>query len=705
MVPFKTNVRIFIIEYICVVILQTFYAVTVSGIEVAGIVSMGLLPALFMALIAVNVKNDVMVIRCMYLASITTFIILSYILNVQGSITFMFLAMAVTMALFINKRILGEYYIVTTLVLVAIGIIQGTNVDASTDIRLYITYVMLYACALTTMLYIVHGVENYKKSMEEKNEIAREALETKSNFLANMSHEIRTPMNAIYGMAELLEEKAFDAEDKRYIAVIKNSSENLLSIINEILDFSKVDSGKMILDEIPYDINNMLDDVISIIRFRLREKNVSLQIDIDKNIPVQPIGDEMRIRQILINLLNNSVKFTNRGTIVLRMRWKEVENDSGILKIAVEDTGIGISEENIGKLFTAFGQLDTKKNRNVEGTGLGLAIVKDLVNLMNGDIRVESMITKGSSFYVDIPQKVYDVTPCEFEASESESYSSNEHYEIPFISPKAKVLIVDDNKVNLQVAKELMKLFGFEATLVESGQEAIDKVVKHLVTYDIIFMDHMMPFMDGVEATKQIRLLDDEYAKNVPIIALTANAIKGVETQFRDAGMNDYLPKPIKLDQLSRVLSKWIPLNKQFAPSTPVEKIDEMESNKDYTMMSREEVLVSLEGVDTKTGIKNCAGSIDVYFDLLQTFAASNMAATLNAYFEKEDLEKYGVTVHSIKGAAKNIAAHDIADKAYSLERAAKRGDIHYIWDNHDDLIREYTALVKLLKQIFFGTK
>ncbi len=707
MLPFKTNVKIFIIEYVCAVLLQTIYAVSISGLEAARVVLMGLLPAIFMVFIALKIRKDVVLIRCMYLASITTFVFMCLYMNLMSAIAFLFLAMGVTIALFINYKILMEYFIVTLTVLLGIAgyeiVVEGSN--ASIDIRIYITYMMMYAFAFVALLFIVIGVNKYKEEMEEKNEVAKEALNAKSNFLANMSHEIRTPMNAIYGMAELLEEKDFPTEEKNYIAVIKNSSENLLSIINEILDFSKVDSGKMTLDLVSYSINNMLNDVISIIRFRLRDKNVEMLIDIDPMIPSGLIGDEIRIKQILINVLNNAVKFTNRGNVMLRMRWKSTSSKEGILKIAVEDTGIGISPENIEKLFTAFGQLDTKKNRNVEGTGLGLAIVKDLIDLMEGNIRVESILKKGSTFYIDIPQKISDLDPCDFVADEENVSIDNDNYSIPFIAPKAKVMIVDDNKVNLQVAKELMKLFGFEATLVESGQEAIDKVDRHLVTYDLIFMDHMMPFMDGVEATKQIRAMQDDYAKRVPIVALTANAIKGVEEQFEEAGMNDYLSKPIKLDALAKILSKWIPLAKQFSPDTSIDEIELKDSKIDYEFMNREEILECLEGVDTKTGIKNCAGSINVYFDLLQTFAASNMADTINKYYESEDLENYCVTVHAIKGAAKNIAAHDIADKAYSLERAAKRGDVHYIWDNHDELIKEYTDLVKLLKQIFFGTK
>ena len=703
MIPFKSNVRIFIIEFVCSVLLMTVYAVSTQGWESAAYVLMGLLPVLFMALIALKVNSEIIVIRCLYLSSIVVFGILSFIIHIQGILPFMFLAIGVTLALFLLPRILTEYFATTLVLLVVVAVIKGMDIDVTTDMRLYITYVMMYAFAFVALLFIIIGVERYKKEMEEKNEIAREALDAKSNFLANMSHEIRTPMNAIYGMAELLEKRDFGREEKEYIATIKSSSENLLSIINEILDFSKIDSGKMVIHEEPYDVCNLLQDVISIIRFRLREKNVVLDVRVDPRIPRILIGDEVRIRQILLNLLNNAVKFTNRGKITLDMTWAPQDLDKGVLRIRVIDTGIGIAPENINKLFIAFGQLDTKKNRNVEGTGLGLAICKDLVDLMHGTISVSSVIKEGSTFFVNIQQKISDPQPCNYVPGNDDIYLPSEQFVIPFIAPKAKVLIVDDNKVNRQVARELMKLFGFDAYLAESGQEAIDKIEKNLVSYDIVFMDHMMPFMDGVEATRQIRALPGEYPKRVPIVALTANAIQGVEKQFLDAGMSDYLPKPIRIEHLALVLKRWIPKSKQFAPNLSPEQIAVLEANIDYSTLSREEILDRLDGVDTSAGIKNCAGSIDVYFDLLRTYSTSNLANNLTTFFEKEDLPNYAITAHSIKGASRNIGAHDIADKAYSLERAGNRGDITYIWDNHQDLLDEYTELIKLLKKIFFG--
>ena len=704
MLPFQTHVKIFIIEFVCTVLLQIVYAITVYGIEAAGLVSLGLLPVFLISWIALRIDNEEVVIRCLYISAISTLYYMSYALHTQGTLAFMFLAFGVTIALFIRPRFLKEYIAVTSIILILMGIFYQEEISGNTDMRLYLSYLMVYAFANVALLFIIIGVERYQREMEEKNEVAREALEAKSNFLANMSHEIRTPMNAIYGMAELLEERDIGREEKEYIATIKRSSENLLSIINEILDFSKVDSGKMEYIAEPYVLTNMVQDVTTIIGFRIKDKHIKLITEIDERIPRELIGDEVRIRQILINLMNNAVKFTNQGTITLKMGWKPINETEGELQFAVVDTGIGISEENVGKLFTAFGQLDTKKNRNVEGTGLGLAICKRLVDGMHGEIGVRSKLKEGSTFCVSLPQKVYDSRPCEYKANEN-ILPSNKEFQVNFIAPKAKVLIVDDNKVNLQVAKELMKLFGFDATTVESGKEAIDRVEKHLVTYDVIFMDHMMPFMDGVEATRFIRQLSGEYAQKVPIVALTANAIKGVEQQFIDAGMNDYLSKPIRLEQLATLLRRYIPKKKQFPADISKEELEQILAEEDFSNLKGEEILEHLEGMDVETGIKNCGGSRDVYFDLLQTYASSNLANVLQDYFEKEDMGNYAVTAHSIKGASQNIGAHDVAEKAYSLERAGKRGDLNFIWDNHDELMEEYTAILKRLKKIFFGTR
>ena len=695
MLPFKTNIVLCVIEFFSVVLLHVAYALSQDGPEKAAFISIGFLPALLTILFYRLMKSEKMIIRIFYLSMIVTSYIISWSLGMLGTLCVIFFAGALMLALYADRGLMLEYAILTSVTLVLNTIFLTDSIEETCPREIYLIYILIYLFAMVSFLFLVNGVNDYKTQMEEKNEEARNALEAKANFLANMSHEIRTPMNAIYGMAELLDEKDFEEEEKGYIDTIRKSSENLLAIINEILDFSKIDSGKMEISEEEYHFNSLIHDVLSIIEFRMKNRSVKLIYDIDPEVPRVLIGDELRIRQILINILNNAVNFTHKGHIALRIRWEPDLEGNGYLHVSVEDTGIGISQMDMNKLFTAFGQVDTKKNRNVEGTGLGLVITKRLLNLMGGDITVRSRVNEGSTFSFTLHQNVKDPRPSNYDSDHDRVTADNAGFRITFKAPTARVMIVDDNKVNLVVASELMKRFGFEAVMVESGMEAVNRIEEHLVDYDLIFMDHMMPIMDGVEATKHIRALNTPYAKKIPIVALTANAIKGVERQFKDAGMNDYLAKPIHMSQLSDILQKWIPFEKQIRIVKGQELPPTLDTAPIPGVVENADIINSLKGINVEDGLRNCGGNKAVYIKVLTTFASSNLLAGLQEYFEKGDLENYTVMAHSMKGACRNIGANDVADQAYELECAGKDEDVDFINKYHKTFCDNYAEVTK----------
>lgn len=395
------------------------------------------------------------------------------------------------------------------------------------------------------------------KMMRELKEKAENASHVKSAFLANMSHEIRTPMNAILGMTEIALRGELDPQQRDAVEQIKSASMTLITIINDILDFSKMESGKMEIVEADYDLMTLVQDVYHIISGKVEEKNLKLEIEIDPTMPKGLYGDEIRLKQVLINLVNNAVKFTDQGSIRLNIGYEKKEDDF-LFKASVRDSGIGIRPEDLERIFNSFEQSDTFRNRKKEGSGLGLAISRQLLILMGGEIHVESVYRQGSHFYFEVPQRVTNEEPCgelNLERRQTRTVQTAEYEN--FRAPEAKVLIVDDNLVNRKVAAGLMKPFAMQIDTAKSGEEAIEMVKQK--EYHLIFMDHMMPDMDGVEATHVIRELEGEYYQKVPIIALTANAISGVKEMFLAEGMDDFIAKPIDFKELSEKIVHWLP--------------------------------------------------------------------------------------------------------------------------------------------------
>lgn len=657
-----------------------------------------------------------------------------------------------------------------------VKLIEKEALDNATD------FLSTIATVLSDMAYNKYFVQQAKADLERTSNM-------KSDFLANMSHEIRTPMNAVIGMAEMALREDLPPAAKQYINQIKDAGKSLLTIINDILDFSKIESGKMTINVVDYEPMSVIADVTNIVMTRLKGKDVEMILDIAPDIPDKLLGDNIRIKQVLLNIANNAAKFTTKGKITLKMDYARIGDNEIELHISVEDTGIGIKKEDREKLFHSFQQLDSKRNRDIEGTGLGLAISKQLLELMHGDIWVESEYEKGSKFSFVVPQKVVENVPCisvkepdaciaaglfanpcikdhfmkdckalgvecielhseedlimpgckkkrflfieqqMFTASvkafvqehpqitavlivdffdnvkhdiqnlhvmkkplfilaiamilneEDMHFEDNEAEgsEFDFIAPEAEILIVDDNAVNLTVAEGLLEPLKMDVDTASSGKEAIDKISQH--HYDLVFMDHMMPELDGVETTRIIRRFHQEY-NDVPIIALTANAVEGTKEMFCQEGMNDFVAKPIELRILVSKVRQWL----------PIEKIQ-----KTYmlggTAKDNKAANIVVGDLDVSFALK-FLGNEDLFWSVLKVYykAIEKKAKLIKSLEEAEDWPAYTIEVHALKSSSKQIGAITLSDRAAALEQAGNARNSSFIHKHTGRMLQQYLS-------------
>lgn len=660
--------------------------------------------------------------------------------------------------------------------------------------------------AIYTIANVLSEIGYSKYQVNLKNMELRKTSNMKSDFLANMSHEIRTPMNAVIGMAEMALREEVTPAAREYIGQIKSSGQTLLTIINDILDFSKIESGKMDISDVEYEPLSMINDVSNIIMTRIGSKDLDLTVDVNPELPAGLFGDNIRIKQVLVNLANNAVKFTDSGNVNVKIDFLRTTEDAIELYVAVTDTGQGIKESDMVKLFQSFQQLDSKRNRNVEGTGLGLAISKQLVALMHGKIHVDSEYGKGSTFSFVIPQKVTDgnravekvgenivaagliqsaytaqelagdmeklgVTYMRLESEEDlgwlkdhkagylfveqplmteavqyflklnpnvcgvvlANYRSVRSYDLPnlrvvkkplyilglsnifngreengsvslmeaedfdFTAPEAEILVVDDNAINLTVVKGLLNPLQMKIDTALSGKDAVLMVTDK--RYDIIFMDHMMPEMDGVETTRVIRRLLGNNGQ-VPIIAFTANAVEGTAQMFIDEGMNDFVTKPIEMRVILAKLRKWL----------PPEKIEKNRNKKMNTVLqgskeaqaSQTTTDISIDGLDVKKAME-FLGNEELFWSVLKEYyrVIDKKSTMISEYEQKEMWKEYTVEVHALKSASKQIGALELAQVAEQMEAAGNAGNAALIHKITPGMLEEYMFYKGILAPYF----
>lgn len=575
------------------------------------------------------------------------------------------------------------------------------NIDGTDTDRYYVVQEVVISLGIIFMSLIVAEIVNsliteqnhrlldaLRKEKRSQQE-AEAANMAKSSFLANMSHEIRTPINAILGMNEMILREEKDPAIRGYAGNIQASGNSLLSIVSDVLDISKIESGKLEIIPVDYEVNSLISDCCNMAAGRAKAKELELLVECADNVPMKLCGDETHIRQIIVNLLTNAVKYTEKGTVKLIVSGRFTDGGF-VLKVDVSDTGIGIAEENLPQLFTQFQRFDLQRNRNIEGTGLGLSIVKRLCDLMSGTITARSVLGSGSTFTVELPQKVVDSTPC---GGVNLNYSAGaEHeYHHSFEAPEAKILAVDDLPVNLLVIANLLKETRIKIDTAGSGRECLDKCSQQ--KYDLILMDHMMPEMDGVQTFEKLH--GDKSSPNfeTPVIMLTANALAGMREQYMDVGFADYVSKPVRGAKLEEAIRRNLPesLIKPASPEIPAEAVSTEPSG-------FADICSAVPELNVNAALQYCCGSAELLNDLLHDFTENDHFSDLKAAFEEKRWEDYRRHAHSLKSTSLMIGLTGLSERARASELALKGGCTEFAELNHDSLIEEYSALLGKIK-------
>ncbi|MCR5093994.1 MAG: response regulator [Lachnospiraceae bacterium] len=555
---------------------------------------------------------------------------------------------------------------------------------------------MLTGLAFMLALAVVQQMSDLRRVREEGLR-AVDLSEAKTKFLASMSHEIRTPINAVLGMNEMILRENKDPVIGEYASSVRSSGQMLLMLVNDVLDFSKIEAGKMEINSAAFHFSSLLRDIMPMLQERAYEKNLDLRVELVNEVPDGQISDEFRIRQILINLINNAIKYTDAGSVRLLLGGAYTSEDSYRLRMSVKDTGRGIREEDQKHLFEAFTRADVKKNRSIEGTGLGLAIVKSIVDSMGGEISVVSRYGEGSEFIVELPVKVSDRTPLTEDYEKNSQKTSSGTGECDYLAPDASILAVDDNHSNLKIVKLFLKRVGIVPELCDNGTKAIELCKQK--KYDLILLDHMMPDPDGIKTLGIIRSEEDSMNRDTPVVVLTANAIAGIRQTYTDAGFADYLTKPIDSSLLEQTIKKYLPAEKIL----PAEK----EEPADPDVMIFEpptlrESLEMIDGLDYEAALNYAGGDEELLRDVIRIIVSEcdEKISNLRESIASEDWERYSIETHAVKGLLASIGLKSLSDRARKHEYAGKDRDAGFILSDSEGFISAYREVCDRLKSI-----
>ena len=562
---------------------------------------------------------------------------------------------------------------------------------------------------IARILWVTEDIDKERRERErliDASERAVAASEAKSAFLSNMSHEIRTPINAVLGMNEMILRECDDKNILGYSESIRSAGSTLLGLVNDILDFSKIEAGKMEIIPVDYDLSSVINDLVNMIQTKADVKGLKLEFEVSREVPKLLHGDEVRIKQIVTNILTNAVKYTEKGRVTLCIDYEKIpdEEDCILLDVAVKDTGIGIKEEDMKKLFSEFDRIEEKRNRNVEGTGLGMSITKRLLEMMGSELQVESKYGLGSKFSFSLRQTVIKWEELgDYEAAYKVALNSREKYHEKFHAPEAEILVVDDTPMNLVVFTNLLKQTGIRIDTASSGYEGLSLAFDK--KYDIIFLDHMMPDKDGIQTLHELRARENDPNADTPVICLTANAISGAKEKYLAEGFDDYLTKPIDSVKLENMLIELLPEDKVLMPED-----DGFEPIADETLSIIDDIgtgslipdfVRNIDEIDTETGIKNC-GNEEAYLETIKIFAGmvKDHADETQRLWDSGDIKGATVKIHALKSSSRIIGATDLGELAQELENAGNEGDTEKLGSEIGNLLDRYKKIGEALSPL-----